>query len=535
MTRRFWPSVLFLGVIFALLSFYKYPPSLEAAKAGDQEVIKLIVGETQIIPVRTPTRIVIGKPDVADVSNVTISEITLNAKSPGTTTLVYWDIFGEQSLKVRVFTDDLPDIQRRIDSIIKKLNFPNVRTDLAEDEGKILLLGRVKTNDDVERIKLGLGPLINKAVNLIQIKEEEGVVEIDVQVLELDKDATNTLGFTWPGGISVTDVGAGGLAAAGTSVTHLFRTANFTRTAYTWKLDTLIQEGKARILSRPRLACQSGKEAQLLVGGEKPILTTSIAGTSGASGTSVDYKEFGIKLKIRPTITEDERIKLSVNVEVSDVGTAEVLGSATAPTAKAFPIVKRTASTELFVDDGQTLSIGGLIKQKTEDDIRRMPWLSDVPVLGVFFRQKTTKIGGGTGERGNTELFIAITPTIISGKQPKLLKKTAALTTLPAKPTEEITDPLEIYSHIIQKRVLENLVYPDNAKQAGFQGDVKLNIHLTYLGKLLDVTIKGSSGYKMLDDNALAAAKSISSYPPFPPAIQKTELWLDIPISYKLD
>ncbi|MEK6727826.1 MAG: TonB family protein [Candidatus Omnitrophota bacterium] len=534
MTRGF-KFFIFLSMFFISVAFYKDPLLGGSANTVEQETAKLIVGETYIVPVRTPSRVVIGKPEIADISNVTTSEITISAKAPGTTTLVYWDIFGEQSLKIKVFAEDIQDIKMRIDALLKNLDFPEVYTQVAEDEGRVLLLGNVKTSDDIERIKLGLGALTAKLVNLIQIKEEEAVIEIDVQVLELDKDATNTLGFTWPGGVTVTDVGAAGLATAGTSVTNLFRTLNFSRTAYTWKLDTLIQEGKARILSRPRLACQSGKEAQLLVGGEKPILTTQIAGTSGASGTNVDYKEFGIKLKIRPSIASEERIKLSVNVEVSDVGTAEILGTTASPTAKAFPIVKRVASTELFVDNGQTLSIGGLIKQKTEEDLRRLPWLSDVPVLGLFFRQKTIKIGGGSGERGNTELFITITPTIISKREPNPVKKitTAAVST---SASDDITDPVALYSRIIQQRIRENLIYPDNAKQSGFQGSVKLSVHLSYLGKLLDVALKESSGYKMLDDSALAAAKSISSYPPFPPTIKNTEIWVDdIPIIYKLD
>jgi len=533
MTRGF-RFFIFLGMFLLSVAFYKGPFWSGGALAQDQETVKLIVGETYIVPVRTPSRVVIGKPEVADISNVTTSEITVSAKAPGTTTLVYWDIFGEQSLKIKVFAEDIQDIKMRIDALLKSLAFPNVYTQVAEDEGKVLLLGKVKTSDDIERIKLGLGALTAKLVNLVQIKEEEAVIEIDVQVLELDKDATNTLGFTWPGSVTVTDVGAAGLASAGTNVTGLFRTLNFSRTAYTWKLDTLIQEGKARILSRPRLACQSGKEAQLLVGGEKPIMTTQIAGTSGASGTSVSYKEFGIKLKIRPSVTPEERIKLSVDVEVSDVGTAEILGTTASPTAKAYPIIKRLASTELFVDNGQTLSIGGLIKQKSEEDLRRLPWLSDVPVLGLFFRQKTIKIGGGTGERGNTELFITITPTIVSEKEAKPVKKISAAVASTSA-SDDITDPVALYARIIQKRILENLVYPDNAKQAGFQGSLKLNVHLSYLGKLLDLALKDSSGFKMLDDSALSAAKSVSSYPPFPPAIKNAELWIDIPIIYKLD
>jgi TonB family protein len=369
------------------------------------------------------------------------------------------------------------------------------------------------------------------------VEEEEAIVDIDVQVLELDKDATHTLGFTWPGSIALTDVGkqvtgVTGVAAV-TGLTNVFHVSDFTRSAFNVTLDALVQEGKARILSRPRVACQSGKEAQLMVGGEKPIMTTEVT-SGGGEGTNVEYKEYGIKLKIKPTVAaEEERIKLSVKVEVSEVGTADTLGAATAPTARAYPLVKRTASTELFLNNGQTLSIGGLIKQKSEEDLRRMPWLSDIPVLGAFFRKRATMIGGGAGERGSTELFIAITPTIIAKEVKQAEKKIIPVSRAPVSQTS--TDPVLGYTQIIQKRITENLTYPATAKQAGFQGTVKLSLHISYLGNLLGVIVKDSSGYKILDDNAVSVATSIPSYPPFPPPIKQTELWVDVPIIYQLD
>ena len=73
----------------------------------------------------------------------------------------------------------------------------------------------------------------------------------------------------------------------------------------------MIYEGKAKILSRPKLACQSGKEASLLVGGEKPNMTTQVSGTSGGgSSNTVEYKEYGIKLKMAPTLNSDGKIIL---------------------------------------------------------------------------------------------------------------------------------------------------------------------------------------------------------------------------------
>lgn len=506
------------------------------AEIESDEELRLYLGEVKIISVNNPTRIAIGNPNIADVASVSRSEITLSPKAAGSTTLVFWDNFGEQSYRIKVFSEDMNEIKRRVDNLLQKLNLPQVYTQAEEEEGKVLVLGRVKSAQERERMLTALGALKDKIADLLEIKEEEAVVEIDVQILELNKDATRTLGFTMPGSISVSEPSTRFSKTMRGTMDALVHVFDWPRNEFTATVEALAQEGKARILSRPRLACQSGKEAELLVGGEKPIFTTSVLSTAGTSSTEVDYKEYGIKLKIKPTVTDGKQIKLALNVEVSEVGDAEIIGSAAAPTAKAYPLTKRTASTELFLNDGQTMAIGGLIKQKTEEDIRKTPGLGDIPVLGLFFRKKTTKTGGGQGQRGDSELFITLTPTIITPKEAKEAKGEIRTKITPSFIKEDFSDdPIAGYANIIQKRILENLFYPVSARQAGFKGTVKLSLRLSYRGELLETKIKDSSGYKILDDNAIATAKGIVSYPPFPSAIEQKELWIDIPIAYQLD
>lgn len=485
----------------------------------EQEELKLYLNEPEVLAVRTPKRIVIGNPNIVDVTNVSKNEITLNPKAIGTTSFILDDNFGEQFYKIRVLPEDIRDIKERVDNLLKSLNLPNVYTQTAEEEGKVLILGSVKNNADREKISLALGPLKEKTIDLIALKEEEAVVEIDVQVLELNKDATKTLGFTMPSAISVVETPGRFSKAFRASFDAIFHVFDWPRSDFTARLDALVQEGKAKILSRPRLACQSGKEAEMIVGGEKPILTTQTV-TGGGTGTEVDYKEFGIKLKIKPTVSDVDNIQLALNVEVSDVGTADTLGSSTAPTAKAYPLSKRNVSTQIYLKDGQTLAIGGLIKQKKEEDLTKTAFLGDIPILGALFRKRTTKIGGGQGERGDTELFITLTPRIVSQKQAPQVKR---------------QDSPQEYAAAIQKYILQNLTYPQAARKQSLQGTVKLSMLISSAGKLLEVKVKSSSGSKVLDDNAVSVVKNIPSYPAFPASIESKELWIDIPIVYKLD
>lgn len=549
---------IFLLAFFLIITTFTIVINKSYAAEDGAEEIKLYIGELKILPVSTPTRIVIANPDIIDVANVTKSEITLTPKAVGNTTLLFWDNFGEQSYRVKVFAENMLEIKFRIDKLLANLDFPEVLSRVQEEESKVVLLGRVKTPQDRERITLALGVLKEKTIDLIEVREEETLIEIDAQVLELDKDATTRLGFGLPGSVDIVEIGSPAIAGTGAvSVTtgttpstaytatttgapwgKLFRILNVSRQAFTASIDALVVEGKARILSRPRLACQSGKEAELLVGGEKPTFATMTAETG--TGVEIEYKEYGIKLKIRPTVMKEDRIKLGLNIEVSEVGEAETIGTTTSVTAKAYPLTKRNISTELFINNEQTLAIGGLIKQKSEEEIRKTPLLGDIPILGLLFRKKTSARGGGAGNKGDTELFITLTPTIIAREKPQAEK-----TETPQRQEEKLAkrvisargtgDHIRDYAIIVQQRILDNLEYPLFAKKAGFQGTVKLSLHLSHVGELLEVAVKESSGYKMLDDRAINATRNISSYPPFPTSIEQNELWIDVPIAYRLD
>jgi pilus assembly protein CpaC len=526
---------LFFGLLF-IATFITFLPFNGYVADDVEDEVRLYLGETKIISVNSPKRVAIGNPAIADVANISKTELTIAPKAVGNTTFIVWDNYGEQSYRLRVFAEDTADIKRRVDNVLKKINLPDVYTNAEDEEGRVSLLGSVKHAADKEKITLALGALKNKTVDLIAVKEEEAVIEIDVQVIEINKGSQDTLGFTWPGSMTLTEVGSAGLT--GTTWGSLFRVLNEQRAAYTLKLDALIKEGKARILSRPRISCQSGKEAKLVVGGEVPVLSGSVTpGTSGSSsvgattGGSVEYKDFGIILNVKPLIEDSGRIHLNLDVSVSEVG--DVVSTTY---ALAYKMTKRTATTELFLDNGQTMAIGGLIKQKSVEDLRRVPWLSDVPVLGMFFRQRTTSQGWNSdlSEVDDVELFITLTPRVVDQrKSSKDLKSSISL--IPIVSEDNTKDPLLKYTKIIQRKILDNLTYPAEAKEAGFQGMVKLSLNLSAQGELLGSKIKEPSSYRLLDDNAIKIAQQISPYPPFPPAIKETQLWVDIPIIYQLE
>ena len=143
------------------------------------------------------------------------------------------------------------------------------------------------------------------------------------------------------------------------------------------------------------------------------------------------------------------------------------------------------------------------------------------------------------------ELFITLTPTIIADKKSALSE--ASTPSAPQKPVKIVTqeaaitpdatlpEPLRGYAAIIKQRILNNLTYPESAKTGGFQGTTVLSLHLTYLGELKEVVVKTSSGYQVLDASAMAVAKALGTYPPFPSTIDAKDLWIDVPIAYRLE
>ena len=566
--RKLFFGLLFIVTFILVLLFKGYA-------VGDDVTtneIKLYIGQPQTVYVSSPKRVAIGNPQIADVANISKIELTIDPKAAGSTTLIVWDNFGEQSYRLKVYAEDMSVIKRRIDNVLSSLNLRDVYTKAEDEEAKVLLLGSVKSTKEKGIVTAALEQLKDKIIDLIAVKEEEAVIDIDVQVIELNRGSQDTLGFTWPGSMTLTEVGSPGIQIGGTTWGKLFKVSKETRDAFTLTLDALIQEGKARILSRPRISCQSGKEAKLVVGGEVPVLsgTVSPGGTAGTPGATtsgqVEYKEYGIILNVKPLLEDSGRIHLGLEVTVSEVG-----DQVKTDYALAYRMSKRTATTELFLDDGQTMAIGGLIKQKTTEDIKRVPWLSNVPVLGSLFRQRTKSSGWDSelSEINDVELFITLTPRVVVQGKPQEEPKTPRVTSQ-EKPQEEIqeepkssplatptiipeeelipqqsiklpmsrdegNDSVVKYSNLVKKRILNAITYPSAAKEAGFQGTVNLSLKLSPQGELLESKIKGTSGYRVLDDAALQKAQETSPYPPFPPDIKDNEMWVDIPITYQLE
>jgi general secretion pathway protein D len=165
-------------------------------------------------------------------------------------------------------------------------------------------------------------------------------------------------------------------------------------------LSALSARGKVRILSRPVILAQNNQEARILIGDERPFVQVfrSLPTDAGVRDQVVQYRDVGTQLTITPTINDDQYVNLQVTQEVS---------TATAETQFGAPVIStREAATHLFIRNGQTAVIGGLIERQENRSRTGIPLLMDIPVLGGLFG--TTRINNT-----NSELFVFLTPHVI--------------------------------------------------------------------------------------------------------------------------
>jgi len=155
------------------------------------------------------------------------------------------------------------------------------------------------------------------------------------------------------------------------------------------------------VLSTPNILTSDNKEAEIIVGSNVPFQGSSTI-SSGLSTTSVERKDVGITLKIKPQISEGDYIRLDLSQEISAIGATITVGNGATDRIT----TKRSAKTNIVVKDGETVVIGGLIQDQDEDVVNKIPFLGDIPGLGWLFKTKTkTKV--------KTNLMILLTPRIV--------------------------------------------------------------------------------------------------------------------------
>jgi general secretion pathway protein D len=158
-----------------------------------------------------------------------------------------------------------------------------------------------------------------------------------------------------------------------------------------------VQAGHGRIVSKPRIAAQSGSTAKIITGDALPILTSIALSGVNAVSQQVQYVNVGVTLQIAPRVSDDGFVTSHVFCVVSSV----------TGTSQGYPTIsQREAETSATVRDGDTFVIGGLTQDSDITSTIKVPGLGNIPVLGTAFSYKS-------GNKSKTELYIVVTPRIV--------------------------------------------------------------------------------------------------------------------------
>lgn len=392
---------------------------LSFGSACAAEPVEVSLNESKYMAAPGITRLAVGNPAIADVQLLSSGDFLLVGKKAGTTSLIVWSDGGRRT----EYTVYVAGNDRGMASAIQDaIGYPKVHVQMIED--RVMLRGKVENqheHDTALKIAgLYTGGDGSGVIDLLEM-EHPSQIRLEAQIIEINSDYTKNLGIQYwsqtPGSNSSSGsstgnpnnnitVGTAGLFYGGEDFSSTRKhggwlgshVANVNVT-----LQALINEGKARILSRPSITTMSGKTANILIGGRIPIPVSD-----GNGNVSIDWHEYGMKLNIEPVVDSEDKITSKVHAEVStlDYSHGVKIDSFSVP-----GIATREAESEVNVRSGMTMAIGGLINSEDAKIVSKIPLLGDLPIIGRFFRHTSNT-------RDKREVIILITPTLVADDTP---------------------------------------------------------------------------------------------------------------------
>ena len=392
---------------------------LSFGSACAAEPVEVSLNESKYMAAPGITRLAVGNPAIADVQLLSSGDFLLVGKKAGTTSLIVWSDGGRRT----EYTVYVAGNDRGMASAIQDaIGYPKVHVQMIED--RVMLRGKVENqheHDTALKIAgLYTGGDGSGVIDLLEM-EHPSQIRLEAQIIEINSDYTKNLGIQYwsqtPGSNSSsgssTGNSNGGITVGTAGLFYGGEDFSSNRKHGGWlgshvanvnvTLQALINEGKARILSRPSITTMSGKAANILIGGRIPIPVSD-----GNGNVSIDWHEYGMKLNIEPVVDSEDKITSKVHAEVStlDYSHGVKIDSFSVP-----GIATREAESEVNVRSGMTMAIGGLINSEDAKIVSKIPLLGDLPIIGRFFRHTSNT-------RDKREVIILITPTLVADDTP---------------------------------------------------------------------------------------------------------------------
>lgn len=399
---------------------------LPAMAQTTSEDLRITIGKSVVVDYPTDVnRISTSDPAIVDAVAVSTREILLHAKGHGAASVVVWAKTGQRTFYNVTVEHNLEPMRR-----VLKESFPgeDIRVQAARDS--VTLTGQISAPAVGERAVALAASLAKTVINNMQVTPMavDKQVMLRVKFAELNRNAASSFGVNLLSTGALNTIGrttTGQFSAPGpTSLSGSIpgqiagTTSQFTITdalnVFAFRPDlnlsgfirALQTEGVLQILAEPNLVTTNGKEASFLVGGEFPVPVLQGGANSGA--VTIQFREFGIRLRFNPVITGNDTIKMFVLPEVStiDLANAVSFSGFTIPA-----LATRRMETNIELSHGQSFVIAGLIDDRVNDTMSKLPGLSSIPILGALFKSRSEA-------KTRTELIVLVTPEVVRPLNP---------------------------------------------------------------------------------------------------------------------
>ncbi len=408
-------------------------------EVGAVKNLALETGQNRLLVLSEPIgRVSVADPRVADLKVITPMQLLLTSRGVGTTDLTLWNKRDEPLVLALQVTRNLERLKAQLADL-----FPDEKISVSAAGDLIVLSGEVSDVRVPERAAEVAQLHSEKIANLIKVVGNQQV-QLEVKFAEVSRSGLRQLGINFfhqdaggrflgglvnpgqtPDGFTnvpgtVSGSGLPPVAAQPGNGFSLFF-SGLPTFPFSAILNILEQTGLAKMLAEPTLVALSGQEAKFLVGGEFPVPMASSLGA-----VSVLWKKFGIILSFTPTVIADGALHLKLSAEVSDVDPARsvTIGGVSIP-----GLTSRQSETTVRLADGQSFAIAGLLSDKVQSTVNKIPLLGDLPILGALFRSVNY-------QRNETELLVVVTAH---------LAKPVAPHDAPHLPTDnELNDPNDV-------------------------------------------------------------------------------------------
>jgi pilus assembly protein CpaC len=368
--------------------------------AEANERIEMTVNSSQVLTLSTRIpRLVVNNPELVTATPLSETEIQIAARKPGVTQINLWDENGQ------IYTVDLliyGDV-RELELVLKQM-FPASTLRVTRLTNSLVLNGQVDRPEVVSTIARLAEDYAPKVVNNITVGGAQQVV-LKVKVMEVSRTKLRKLGVDF--GVfgangfyvsSVSDIISSSSATSASAINNA-ETITFgvigNDATFLGFLDALQQNSVSKVLADPTLVTMSGRPASFLVGGQLPVLVPA-----GLGQVSIEYKDFGTQVDFVPIVLGNGRIRLEVRPRLSEIDDSRSV----TVNGNIIPALQvRQVDTGVEMNAGQTLAIAGLIQERIEATHRGLPYVSDLPILGIPFRKVQEEVN-------EIENLILVTP-----------------------------------------------------------------------------------------------------------------------------